>query len=880
MLEGSNATFGVAIVWLLVCVVAWLGVQRLAGRWSLEHPRLVIIAAAAVARLVPILVLDRGLPFDIEAHWTIGSLVLAGSNVYTAPLAQGRYPYPPLHGIISAALVWLAQGDRTLYLALDKLAPALCGIGIALAVRTAAMRLGQSPAAALRAGLLYALNPLPVMVTAYHGQFEEIPLLFIVLAILLLLDGPARGRARAMALSALFLGVAIAYKSWPVLFLLPPLLLIRRRRWQVAYVLSAAVPLGVSLAAYRVAFGPAGLREAVGTVLGYRGSEGFCWGYVSVFRECWVHPAALRPNPWLLGTNERLLVAALVVLAALLILRRRPLEGLVTLPLAFYLFAPGWGPNYTIWVLPGALLLSPRLARLYTLTVVPVVTATYLDALYIVYKYSAWSWAVMKPVEAWLGFAAWIGLVILLLRIYGAPWIRLSWLMRPSPWHACGGAAYAGGLLGVVLLAVAVDFSGAPSGFTLNLWQPITWHLGLDFGGGTQLLLKPLAPRGQPVGHQMLEAEQRRVRQRLDGTLGVSEPRVQTTTIGQQRYIGVTLAQQELDSPDLARLIEGSGRFALVALDGALLPRGASARAYPVLASIADVIPSGVAVGLDPVTSGPVADVALREAAVRRVNAYAAATSHRFIGIAVDGRIYDSRPSKDFLLGNGFQVRRIWPTTTITNVNNLIVTLRHGTLPLPLRPAKAREVGATFAEDLIQDGIVIGLVLIAACILWLIALYRVLGLVAALAILFTLIAVTASVKLAAVAVTPPVVMGAVLSMLLAGSINIANVRRVARKVQAGKAPASGWPLLGAAPTLVALCSLVLWRFGGSYPSGGIADVARMLFIGTGLTWATAIASNESLLYPLARVEAQHVRQGRDVAWGEARNGRSHAATDA
>jgi len=453
----NDATLAAAVVWLLTLILASLTVRRWAGPWVHAHPILAVAGAAAIARAVPTLVLDRGLPFDIEAHWWIGSLALAGRDVYIDPLAANRYPYPPiLHEYLSASLVWLSHGDRALFLVYDKLAPALCGVGIALAVRAIACRLGRTADESLRLGLLYAVNPLPVLVTAYHAQFEEIPVLGIALALLVLLPVPDKQRtsARAMVLSALLLGLAIAYKLWPALFL-PPLLLLtprwragqartraalgRLRAW-VVYGVLALAPLLVLMNVYEVSFehstllaradhalttsGALGQRlkddHMLSAMLNYKGSEGFCWGYVSVAHSCWIHPASKRPNAGIITINGDLLKVALLLATLALFWRRRPLEGFVTLPLVFYLFSPGWGPNYTIWVLPFAFLLSSRLALRYTAVVTPLVALIYLDSLYASFNHDNFSWTVLKPVEAALGLLAWGGVLVLLAQVYRA----------------------------------------------------------------------------------------------------------------------------------------------------------------------------------------------------------------------------------------------------------------------------------------------------------------------------------------------------------------------------------------------------------------------------------------------------------------------------
>lgn len=412
----NESTFLGAVVWLLACLAAWAGVRRWAGEWSHAHPRLAIAAAAAVSRAVPALFLDRGLPFDISAHWWVGNLALAGRNVYTAALAQNRYPYPPLHMYVSALMVWVSNHSYGAFLIADKLIPAACGVGIAVTLWAIALHLGLGAETALLCGLLYAVNPLPVLVTSYHGQFEEIPLLFITLALYFLLG--ERQRVSAAALSALCLGVAIAYKSWPLIFLPSLLLAARGLLRRALYLPLAGAPLALSLGLYGLAFGRAGFWDAVHRMLGYKGSNGFCWGYVSALHECWIQNSRLQHNLWVLELNSKLLPIALLLVGLLLLWRRRVLEAMVAFPLTFYLFSPGWGPNYSVWVLPFALLLSVPFAARYTILMLPLVSLTYLDSLYAAYAHHVFSWAVLKPMEGALGLLAWAGIVVLLGQLY------------------------------------------------------------------------------------------------------------------------------------------------------------------------------------------------------------------------------------------------------------------------------------------------------------------------------------------------------------------------------------------------------------------------------------------------------------------------------
>jgi len=361
-----------------------------------------------VARVVPSLLLDRGFAADLDAHWSIGVRTLAGQNVYIDPLGQDRYPYPPLHRYVSALMVLLSGHDRAVFIVVDKLVPALCGVGVALAARAIALRLGSSPDRALAVGLLYGLNPLPVLVTAYQGQIDEIPLLGITVALLLLVN--ARHTLGTVSLSALMLGVAADLKTWPLLFLPPLVLAVRRPVYRLLYIPLAVAPLLMSLLLYQWQF-PYGGQEAMLHMTAYHGAAGMCWGLATVVSPCWVFPDVARPNGWFLAASGKLLPVALSVACALVVWRRRPLEGMVVLPLTLYLFTPNWGPNYSIWVLPFAALLRTRFLVGYTLVALPVIALTYIDLLYALDARPDLFFDVLRPIEGALGLLAWCGII-------------------------------------------------------------------------------------------------------------------------------------------------------------------------------------------------------------------------------------------------------------------------------------------------------------------------------------------------------------------------------------------------------------------------------------------------------------------------------------
>ncbi len=299
----------------------------------------IVVLLALALRLV-VVALTNGAGFDIVSYGIQAKSVLSHHNIYTF---TDRYPYPPVWVWVVGLLQWLAN---TAALPFGRLArfPGIAGdvCIVALLHRTKGTR----------AALFYALNPVSILITAGHGQFDGLVMAFVVAA-WLLWDSPQRPHG---AWAALALGGAIALKGYPVL-LLPGLLIGAASHRQRALLIGLAVtPLLVSVLGYSAFFGfePA----MISRVLGYQSPAILGWGLPA---HKWLPQLAT-----LLGGPAR--IAVLLMPVALALLKPQwPLtrHWLATL-LGFYILAPGLSPQYLLWVLPLLAVVPLKKGLLYT----------------------------------------------------------------------------------------------------------------------------------------------------------------------------------------------------------------------------------------------------------------------------------------------------------------------------------------------------------------------------------------------------------------------------------------------------------------------------------------------------------------------------------
>jgi hypothetical protein len=310
------------------------------------------VLVALGLRLAAVLAFDR-VEADVERYERVARHLLDDSwNPYTT---ERLYPYPPPWAAVEAFALWLSRQGIGSFAVNVKLPVVAADLGlVALLGRAAASGLA-SPLAAW----LYALHPVSLLVTGAHGQFDAIPLFFLLLAVLL----AERGRPSA---SALALGAGIAAKSFPVLAL-PFLATASGAPWRasVRYAALALAPAALLLFPVAVADAPALRRE----LLGYGGIADFGWAGVARGLE-WLASGALPRSearfwPVAALASKLLFLGAWLALALAARARRlglAPRQAVLAVLLSFAVLYGLQSAQYLLWVVPFALLRPGRAA--------------------------------------------------------------------------------------------------------------------------------------------------------------------------------------------------------------------------------------------------------------------------------------------------------------------------------------------------------------------------------------------------------------------------------------------------------------------------------------------------------------------------------------
>lgn len=317
----------VAWIFLALCAVGTVAASLTRNRIPLPAS---IVVAAVLRIAFAALTSQAHTPRDARIYFrTTAEMILQGKDpVHDLPGRQWNFLelMPVVHALeLRSGLPWVYA---------VKIAPILADLVLVWLVARFATSDGRTRA------LQYALNPLSLLVVSLHGQVEPVALVFALTGVLLVKKGKP-------VLGGVFLGAAVATKTWPVVILLAVLPVKNLPRTGRIVAGSAIVPI------LCLALGVIFLDTQPFTDLGHMASY-------SSYIQYWTWSATLIDLGYkdLSGYGSPLgaLGSVLIVIGVattLYLLRHRPPEARVLGVLcAILLCTAGFGTQYLMWVLP------------------------------------------------------------------------------------------------------------------------------------------------------------------------------------------------------------------------------------------------------------------------------------------------------------------------------------------------------------------------------------------------------------------------------------------------------------------------------------------------------------------------------------------------
>ncbi|MBD2035727.1 protein translocase subunit SecD [Phormidium sp. FACHB-592] len=436
------------------------------------------------------------------------------------------------------------------------------------------------------------------------------------------------------------------------------------------------------------------------------------------------------------------------------------------------------------------------------------------------------------------------------------------------------------GLILVLLIAAIVVIVKVPA------------RLGLDLQGGSQLTIQvKTTPEIQEITDRDLEGVRKVIEGRVNG-LGVSEPLVQTAGNNQilvqlpgvndpkqaERVLGGTAqldfrrqkpgteAQLQIEKQNLREKLEVQAQLRKNPDQAAIAKNQAELKATN--DSIATLFEKTELTGKnlkdaypEPAGAASIWHVGLRFDP-RGGELFAELTKSiagtgRALGIFLDAApisadfayTVDVQYAQTGITGGGAVIEGSF---TAERASDIAVQLRGGALPLPVEVVENRTVGATLGRDSVQSSIYAGIGGLVLVLIFMVAYYRLPGLVADVALLIYAVLTYAAFNLLGVTLTLPGIAGFILSIGMAVDANVLIFERTREELRAGKTlyrsieggfyRAFPSILDGHVTTLIS-CAALFWL-----GAGLVKGFALTLALGVGLSLFTSLTCTRTLLF--------------------------------
>ena len=407
----------------------------------------------------------------------------------------------------------------------------------------------------------------------------------------------------------------------------------------------------------------------------------------------------------------------------------------------------------------------------------------------------------------------------------------------------------------LAILAVFVDIPKHQFSFPFNcpgiclrigdfqVNQEIKTHLGLDLQGGTQLILRlqfERLPPGSNATQTELQNQAISVIERRINAVGVSEPVIQG--LGTDKILlelpGVTDIQQANDFATRQAFLE-------IKVPAGPDKPGEYKSLEPPLTG-ADLNPNGVYVTFE--GTRPVVHFSFPGAAGSRWVQISKDYLNRPVQITLDGEEI-SAPVIQTVFGTGDGV--IEGNFTTKSANELAIQLKSGSLPVPLEVIQSSRIEPTLGRDSVQQSVVAGVIGLLLVAFFMIAYYRLPGVLAVLALLYYAALTYAIFRLVPVTLTLAGIAGFLLSIGMAADANVLTFERLKEELRTGKSLRAAveegrkraFPSIFYSNLATIMTAGVLFWFG----TGTVKGFALTLAIGVGVSFFTAVIVTQMLL---------------------------------
>lgn len=332
---------------------------------------LIIILSLACSIIIrELLVVTSTQVADVLRMHQVAQTVVKGINPY---LIRDFYIYPPVWMFIEGFSLQMVKLLNIPFQVSIKFWPNLADILIFMLIYKFLLKEKLKPVNSAFWASAFILNPVSIIVSSAHGQFDSVVSLFVIGAIYLLTFAKKK---TSFYLSALLVGIAIAIKPNPAM-LVPLFVLFKKTelKEKILYLVLAGLPVFLTL----LPFLATSFSQTLQSVFGYSGVGDF--GLAAVIRGIWYQTnASLWPpsTPELLTTTKVSFLFGSIFIFTLFSGFKNLAGACVALYLLFFSVYFGISAQYLSWVIPLMALARDRKLFLFSLVATVSLASFYL----------------------------------------------------------------------------------------------------------------------------------------------------------------------------------------------------------------------------------------------------------------------------------------------------------------------------------------------------------------------------------------------------------------------------------------------------------------------------------------------------------------------
>ena len=389
------------------------------------------------------------------------------------------------------------------------------------------------------------------------------------------------------------------------------------------------------------------------------------------------------------------------------------------------------------------------------------------------------------------------------------------------------------------------------------------FKLGLDLAGGTELVYKAdMSQTAASERSDALSALQGVIERRVN-LFGVAEPLVQTEEAS--ALSGTTEDRLIVDLPgvtDIKAAVAALGEtptldFRLVAptatgttTAATFIPTGLTGR---YLASASLQFGSGATAGL----AAPQVLINFDSEGAKLFEKITSENVGKQLAIFLDGQPISAPVIQEAIPGGQATISGNF---TAPEARDLVRNLNFGALPVPIELQSSSAVGPTLGAAAISAGVVAGIVGVIIVALFMIAWYRLPGLIAAVALAEYVAFMLAVIKVVPVTLTASGIAGLIISVGMAVDANVLIFERTKEELRAGKNPreavhigfSRAWPAIRDGHLTMLISGVILFWLGTSIVQG----FALVFVLGVLASFISAVSLSRVFLLAIVPEEGQ------------------------